>query len=346
MSDLKSIFFHFLRLGLFGEDDECPVPKLTDTECSQLFAWSREQAVSGVWVDGVAQTPYRPPEAMWAQWIFHVMHIERMNRLLQETEQRWVKALEGNGMQAEVFKGSSVARWYRKPLYRSYGDIDLVVTQGWKNVEPYLQAKGYAYRHEEDSLAVQDGNIPIELHPWRESLYNPVVNARLRQLLSVDRAGNELYLACLMLHLRRHVLTYGIGLKQVCDVAVMLRQAPLDRDELAGILRKLRMVRFCRVLFAFLAKHLAVESGIFPVAPARDGKALLLEEVIWREGYLLKMEREAVSARRWKVRRIAGNAWFWLKRSVRLMTLMPDEAAWFIVYKILKRLGFNRIWIG
>ena len=302
MSDLKSIFFHFLRLGLFGEDDECPVPKLTDTEWSQLFAWSREQAVSGVWVDGVAQTPYRPPEAMWAQWIFHVMHIERMNRLLQETEQRWVKALEDNGMQAEVFKGSSVAQWYRKPLYRSYGDIDLVVIQGWKNVEPYLQVKGYAYRHEEDSLAVQDGNIPIE--------------------------------------------SYGIGLKQVCDVAVMLRRAPLDRDELAGILRELRMVRFCRVLFAFLAKHLAVESGIFPVAPARDGKAVLLEEVIWREGYLLKMEREAVSARRWKVRRIAGNAWFWLKRSVRLMTLMPDEAVWFIVYKIFKRLGFNRIWIG
>lgn len=342
MSDLKSIFFHFLRLGLFGEDDECPVPKLTDAEWSQLFAWSREQAVSGVWVDGVAQTACRPPEAMWAQWIFHVMHIERMNRLLQETEQRWVKALEGNGMQAEVFKGSSVARWYRKPLYRSYGDIDLVVIQGWKNVEPYLQAKGYAYRHEEDSLAVQDGNIPIELHPWRESLYNPVVNARLRQLLSVDRAGNELYLACLMLHLRRHVLTYGIGLKQVCDVAVMLRRAPLDKERLERLLRQLRLIRFSQVLFAFIETKLSPKA-IYPISLNSKDRSISLDHIIWKEGYTLKMEREATDMQRGKIQRIIGNAWFWLKRCTRLLTWMPDEALYFLGYKTLKRLSCHKI---
>ena len=270
------------------------------------------------------------------------MHIERMNRLLQETEQRWVKALEDNGMQAEVFKGSSVAQWYRKPLYRSYGDIDLVVIQGWKNVEPYLQVKGYAYRHEEDSLAVQDGNIPIELHPWRESLYNPVVNARLRQLLSVDRAGNELYLACLMLHLRRHVLTYGIGLKQVCDVAVMLRQAPLDKERLERLLRQLRLIRFSQVLFAFIETKLSPKA-IYPISLNSKDRSISLDHIIWKEGYTLKMEREATDMQRGKIQRIIGNAWFWLKRCTRLLTWMPDEALYFLGYKTLKRLSCHKI---
>lgn len=48
------------------------------------------------------------------------------------------------------------------------------------------------------------------------------------------------------------MLTYGIGLKQVCDVAVMLRNASLDKKKLVGILRELNMIRFSRVLFGFI----------------------------------------------------------------------------------------------
>ena len=340
MPDWTFAFFHFLRLGLWGkpagpEEDMT----LSDDDWQRLFTLSREQAVSGLWIDGVSQTSCRPSESLWTQCIFHLLHIERMNALLSKAEKSWLDSLAARGIEAEVFKGSSVARWYRKPQYRGYGDIDLVVRRGWGRVEPFLRKAGYVYRREEDSLALQDGRAAVELHPCRETVYNPFLRARLRRMLAADPTGEELYLACLLLHLRRHVLSYGIGLKQVCDVAVMLRRVPFDREKLAGVLRRLHLVTFSRALFRFMEKYLG-DGFRFPFPPLRSRSAQLLEDSLFNEGYRLKMEREALSeSRRRPWRRVGANAWFWLLRSARLWRLMPGEAFFFLFRKTLGRLS-------
>ena len=333
-----STFFYFLRLGLWGETPGEEEVSLEEGDWQRLFALSREQAVSGLWIDGVSQTACRPSEALWTQCIFHLLHIERMNVSLARAEKAWLDRLVVRGIEAEVFKGSSVACWYRKPQYRSYGDIDLVVRRGWERVEAFLREAGYVYRHEEDSLALQDGRVAVELHPCRETVYNPFLNVRLQRMLAADRWGVELYVACLLLHVRRHVLSYGIGLKQVCDVAVMLRRAPLDGRKLAEILRRLHLVRFSRALFGFMEARLG-EGFCFPFPPLHGRPERLLEDILFKDGYRLKMEREALSAdRRQAWKRIGGNACFWLVRSVRLWRLMPGEAFFFLCQKAAGRL--------
>ena len=337
--DLIPGLFYFLRVGLWGEAFGADVGRtLGEEEWRRLFALSREQAVSGLWIDGVAQTAFRPSETLWSQCIFHLLHIERTNAVLARAEKQWQGRLAAQGIEAEVFKGSSVARWYRKPQYRSYGDIDLVVVRGWARLKPFLQAGGYAYRVEEGSLALQDGGVAIELHPCRETVYNPFLNARLQRMLAADRTGTELYMACLLLHVRRHVLSYGIGLKQVCDVAVMLRRASWERTALAEVLCRLHLVPFSRALFGIMEKYLG-DGFRFPFPPVQDQSTRLLEEILFKEGYRLKMERESLSEgqrRPWK--RIMANASFWMVRSVRLWRLMPGEAFFFLVHKVAKRL--------
>lgn len=337
--DRLRYFFYFLRLGLWGESPEGEEEvSLDEDDWRQLFALSREQAVSGVWIDGVSQTAFRPSEVLWTQCIFHLLHIERTNVLLAKAEKAWLDRLAVRGIEAEVFKGSSVACWYRKQQYRAYGDIDLVVRRGWECVETFLLEAGYVYRHEGDSLALQDGRVAVELHPCRESVYNPFVNARLRRMLVADQSGMELYVACLLLHLRRHVLSYGIGLKQVCDVAVMLRRAPLDERKLAEALRQLHLVKFSRALFGFMEARLG-EGFRFPFPPLYNRLERLLEDILFKDGYRLKMEQEALSAgRRQAWKRIGGNACFWLVRSARLWRLMPGEAFFFLCHKVAKRL--------
>lgn len=341
-------FFYFLRLGLWGKSSEKEEDvSLEENDWGWLFALSREQAVSGVWIDGVSQTACRPSEALWTQCIFHLLHIERTNSLLAKTEREWLDKLASKGIEAEVFKGSSVARWYRKPQYRSYGDIDLVIRRGWERVEPFLLEAGHAYLREEEApalqggrvaLVLQDGRMTLELHPCRETVYNPFVNARLQRMLATDPSGMELYVACLLLHLRRHMLSYGIGLKQVCDVAVMLHRAPLDERKLAEVLRRLHLVRFSRALFGFIETHLG-EGFCFPFPPLHNRATQLLGNIVLHDGYRLKMERENLSADKhqaWK--RIGSNACFWLIRSVRLWRLMPGEAFFFLVQKTMSRL--------
>ena len=337
----EELFFHFLRLGLWGEEPDEPgydMTGLTRDDWCRIYDMGHRQAVSGIVTDGIAHCGVRPDGELWGQWIAQLIYMERMNSRIANEGSFWLESLEEAGIEAEVFKGPSVAHWYNRPMYRSYGDLDIVVHAGWERLEEMLQKWKLPYRVEHEDVVLRNRGVFVEFHRQREYLYNPVVHNRLTQLLHADKEGYELYLACLILHLRRHVLTYGIGLKQVCDVAVMLRNASLDRKKLVGILRELNMIRFSRALFGFIDVYI---KGVreFPLRPLHDRNMQLLRNIIWRDGYLLKMEREQCSENKRTVAgRVMGNGFFWLKRCSLLFGLMPDEACCFPFYMVWRRL--------
>ena len=87
------------------------------------------------------------------------------------------------------------------------------------------------------------------------------------------------------------------------------------------------MIRFSRVLFGFIDVYI---KGVreFPLRPLHDRNMQLLRNIIWRDGYLLKMEREQCSeSKRTVAGRVMGNGFFWLKRCSLLFGLMPDEVS-------------------
>lgn len=341
MNDLKEMFFFFLRRGLCGKPyTDKTVIVLARRDWEELFGMACAQAVSGLFVDGVACTSWRPERDLWEQWLAHVLYLEHINERIARRGNEWVGLLAEEGIKAYVFKGASAATWYPHPLHRSFGDIDMVVDEGWEKLKRLLGRRGIPFRNERGDLAVdEEGLTTIEFHRCCESLYNPVTNARFRALQRSGQ-GNELYLVCLIVHLRRHFLTYGIGLKQVCDVVMMLRHAPLDQRKLARMLRRLRLEKFCGVLFGFIDTYLG-GSKEYPFLPDFDDKDFyLMRQVIIGDGYLLKHRQEnAGRQNRFSLVRIAGHAWFWAKRCLKLGRMMPDEACWFLLHQAVWRIG-------
>ena len=329
-------------MGLWRSGEVCLGRSLSADEWAQLFRFAHRQGVTGLFIDGVAQGEMRPDDELWAKWIAHLLYREKANRYIAIRGEAWVKRLGDAGISASVFKGSSVGAWYPEPLHRSHGDIDIVISEGWDNLVSVLaQEEWKTYRSDEDEIILEEKHrLLVEFHRRWEYLYNPWTNRRLQQWLRNSKPlDNELYLVCLILHIQRHFLTYGIGLKQVCDVALMLRRASLDRGRVAYLLRSLHAERFSRLLFGFIALHLGgVE--VFPLSPLKSGKGLeLLNDVILREGYNSKMEQELVSGSKSRaMTRIVSNATFWTKRCYRVFSIMPGEACCFLLYKVIKRL--------
>lgn len=342
-TDDYALLFYFLRRGLWKTEEAFPAdsPHPTPEEWEQLFVWAYSQAVTGIVTDGIAQTELRPDRKRWEQWIFHLFGMEQMNREAEQCGEKWLKRLEEAGITAFVFKGTSVAGWYPEPLHRSWGDVDIVVKKGWEKLEPALKAQGLAYRDENGDLVLEDDEgIPVEFHRQWEYTYNPVANTGLQRLTrQTDETDRELYLVCLILHLRRHFLTYGIGLKQVCDVAVMLHRAELDKKKVARLLKSLQATRFSRLLFGFIDRYIGGTEE-YPLPPLREGKgADLFRNTILHEGYQLKMEQEAKAVQsRSAIGRIAENARFWLKRSWTLLGIMPGEILCFLGYLTGRRI--------
>ena len=341
-NDIEQLFFQFLRMGLWRSGEVCFGRSLSADEWAQLFRFAHSQGVTGLFIDGVAQGEMRPDDELWAKWIAHLLYLERANRYIAIRGEAWVKRLGDAGISASVFKGSSVGAWYPEPLHRSHGDIDIVISEGWDNLVSVLaQEEWETYRSDEDEIILEEKHrLLVEFHRRWEYLYNPWTNRCFQKWCRNSKPlDNELYLVCLILHIQRHFLTYGIGLKQVCDVALMLRRASLDRGRVAYLLRSLHAERFSRLLFGFIALHLGgVE--VFPLSPLKSGKGLeLLNDVILREGYNSKMEQELVSGSKSRaMTRIVSNATFWTKRCYRVFSIMPGEACCFLLYKVIERL--------
>ena len=334
------LFFYFLRNGLYGMEERYDGVLPTREDWDWIFERAYEQAVTGLIVDGIGITAMRPETDCWEQWIFHILSLEEMNRKIARSGNLWLQRLEAVGIKAFVFKGSSVAAWYREPFHRSFGDVDLVVQNGWYGLETFLQRCGLDFRNDHGDLVLTDEEqVLVEFHRVWERIYNPWNNMRLqRRCVRAEATDRELYLVCLMLHLRRHFLTYGVGLKQVCDVAMVLQDKELDSKKVAEILQELRMEKFSRVLFGFITCYIENHTDL-PLQPITNGADFdLFREIVWKDGYLLKMHREEVAQEsRYALERVFFNTVFWMKRSWRLFRLMPGEAFFFLVYLIGRR---------
>lgn len=369
MTDTERLFFYFLRRSLWNEASTAGVV-VNDIRWDELFSLACRQAVAGIVADGIASTAMRPAPEQWNEWIFHLLHVEMMNESMEHCCGLLLDMLAAKGIKATVFKGQAVARWYPNRLHRSYGDIDLVVIDGWNRLGGVLQDRGIPYFYENDDIIVEQlgesfyngkftmscGNsYRVEFHPTFETLYNPFMNARLQRIVSnrsswwhTNIGGSvepydmpEFHLACIILHLRRHVLSYGIGIKQVCDVAIMLNKSGIDKARLNPILKHLGVLRFSVVLFRFIDTYLSEPHPIHN--RHRDDKYVdMLYDVFMNDGYVLKEERVNIGK---KIRRtplrVIRNGCFWTKRSLRLFRLMPGEAFFFMFDKAIARLRMS-----
>lgn len=347
MKELTCAFFHYLRCGLWGTDGEVATAPAGRQAWDELFGMAYAHAVTGLFVDGVSCTSARPEEDVWGRWIAHLLRMENANGYIAARGEWWLDRLAAAGIRAVIFKGSSVAAWYPVPRHRSHGDVDIVVTGGWEKLMPVIRGLGFmpAMSRPNEVALHDEGGLLVEFHRRWERLYNPVTNARLQRMCrNADGRDRELYLACLILHLQRHFLTYGAGLKQVCDVAVMLHAADLDMGKAARILRVLHAERFSRLLFGFIASYLG-GTDVYPLPPVCGGKQFaLMESAVFQDGYRLKSEREAGAGRkRSAIFRVVANAGFWLKRSLQMGCIMPGEAFCFLLGKVWQRvsLPFN-----
>lgn len=338
MTEVDRLFFFFIRKGLWATDDVFDGEPPSSDCWEQLFMMAHSQAMTGILIDGIAGTDMRPSREVWEQWVLHLLSLEQMNLRIAQCGKKWLERLDHEGIEAFLFKGTSVASWYREPLHRSSGDVDIIIRNGWEKLKSVLT--NITCQEEDYDVVLYDGHIPVEFHQKWEYVYNPLTNARLRRLLdNADETDRDLYFICLILHLRRHFLTYGVGLKQVCDVAVMLKHGNLDFQRVSFLLHDLHMEKFSRILFGFISGYIG-GTDTYPLLPVKSGKrAELFQHVILNEGYRLKLSQTESGGRiHIPFVRIVRNAVFWFIRGMRLFAMMPGEVVCFWGYLTVRRI--------
>ena len=279
MSDsVWNTFLALLRAGLWEQDLRLPfVPDTAGWE--QLLALSREQAVMGLLLKGIAHLPaeQRPPEELQPILLTVEEAFARANARYAHVQAELLQQLADAGLHPVVQKGREAAKYYADPSARQVGDIDVFLPEG-----ELLRAWALfpsAKMASDGALVLTQDLVSIELHPRYYDIHRPA-----GKLPTPGTPCGEILL--LSAHIFKHVIGHGLGCKQLCDLAVALArlEGKYDESELRAALKRAGLLRWHKLLFSLLVDDFGLDpacclSDFQPVDPER------LRRIVRRTGH-------------------------------------------------------------
>ena len=260
---MNDVLFSLLRSALTGEVPQC---ECSLDNCAEVRSLAAKQCVVGLAYQGACLLPAskRPPLQMMLQWAAEAETLKGHNRLLNGVAARLTQTFAAEGLQSVVLKGPANALLYPDPLARQCGDIDIWVEGGrgrveemllrlgllekWENLDCLERFRAYSLHHFRLSHGVDGVEVEVHFKP-SSGVYNRLASRRLESWLDTEirratvTAGFgvpsiRFALVMQLAHIQRHYFGGGIGLKQIVDYYVLLRNSSEeDRAEVVKLFR-------------------------------------------------------------------------------------------------------------
>ncbi|MBO6168391.1 MAG: nucleotidyltransferase family protein [Bacteroidales bacterium] len=238
-----------LRGALYGLD-VADFPPLADEQWAEVVSMARRQTVSGLLLQGVSALPegYPFPEDLMSSLVADTGHIRQRGYKVALVAQSLLELYRGAGLHPVVMKGPAVAQYYPDPLLRQSGDIDLFFPEG--EYDTAVSMSGKTVRVGDGSLHFMQDGVDVDLHRRYFDLH---------MVPDLSVPSPEATLLMLSSHILKHAMGPGIGLRQLCDLAVAYRKLSVPRETLREVFVSAGLEKWNRMLFAFLTDWLGAE---------------------------------------------------------------------------------------
>lgn len=304
-STAKQVFFELLRMGLWKTQSEIIFPSLNDEQWNQIYIWARQHTVEGLLFDSFNLLPEHnlPSQKIRLKWTIRLDQIERYNRRMNTLIAAQYKLFNTEQLNPILLKGQGVAACYKSPLLRVCGDIDWYFDQEkYDSATALLTQKKIAHTHTAGfSLEYGSNGIQVEHHRRLFDLHSPLKQAFLKNLerkyrlnqqnctiddTDVTLLAPELQILQVNSHILKHLLSFGIGLRQCCDAAVLYHfyANKIDKKALEGIYRRLGILSWIHLLHQVLVEQLGLPVECLPFPYPRETKSQWMLEDIWQSG--------------------------------------------------------------
>ncbi len=355
MERVRNAFIGLLRSGLWGHDPiEEGFLQLTDDQWEEVYSMSKRQTVTGILFDGICRLPdeSQPPAMTLAKWVATVDRIERDNKRMNIALRDLVRLFVNNGLRPVLQKGQSLATLYPVPWHRECGDIDLyfsglVETTGMAENDKAIElVKGHGTKVElmpDRSQSYEWHGIEIEHHPTIVDLSGPCLRKRLRTFGEdhgvipsnlVDGLlvpSSELNAVLLNSHILKHTLGKGIGLRQICDLAMAYHRMSAEDgkkergERIYSLYREAWLLKWSRLLHSFLVDIIGLPEEELPY-PEKIVSPVPLIRIV-EEGGNFGRYRNGIRDRNRSKRKL-NTALMFFKRAGFSIRFAPNEAFW------------------
>lgn len=304
---ITTAFFILLRAGLWEKTpEEISVFPLSSDEWKALYNLSVYQTVTGVIYRGIIRLSDNllPPEEELFHWVVRIDAIERRSRQMNVVVNELYTAFAQRGICVVLQKGQSLAALYDCPSLRECGDIDFYFPDKMekKRADLFVRQQGVRICKEADnSVWYEWKGVKVEHHTRLLDLYNPFVQNYLNRLerqvgfetvRSLQGFDTNLRvpaplanLLMLNAHILKHALGWGIGLRQMCDMARAYSQlyGRISGQELDDLYKRVGIRKWSNLLHGFLIEYIGLPESFFPYEQ-REELSSLLFDMVWQSG--------------------------------------------------------------
>lgn len=294
----KSIaaFFTLIKAGLFGRTEDAEKLLQEGVDWAEVYQLAKEQGVVGLATEGIEtfhaewlkthSSPLVPKE--WTlKFVGATLKLEKKNIAMNHFIALLANELRKKDVKTLLLKGQELATCYEKPLWRTCGDVDLLLNQ-----EDYQKAKEYllplaslseqenAYKNH---LGLKLGKWVVELHgslrcgfsfhvdKELDKMYNDTLSGghvelltnKKVQIFKLEKENNVLYVFA---HFLNHFYKGGVGIKQICDWSRLLWTCrdTLDLKHLDSRLKNIGLVSEWKAFGMFAVEYLGMPEHAMP----------------------------------------------------------------------------------
>lgn len=285
-----SLLPRLLRAELWGENH--PVSELTVRDYGELMQLAHRQTVDGLVCSALTSLNVKLPKEQVFRTIALLGGVERRNQLLNHAVAVVSQLLHKHDVRFLIVKGQTIAALYPHPLTRIGGDVDLYVYPD--DFERALKLFVAEWQVDIDEHSKADGQhvnfeykgVEFELHfclmkfasAANQRIFDRFVAQSPLDKCYIDGVGvpvldDDLNMVYTFLHLYHHLVELGVGLRQFCDVAVLLYRlhGRLHPERISSMLTALGFTRAFKAVEAVLTDYLGLAETYLPLpVNARD----------------------------------------------------------------------------
>ena len=289
----ESLLFEILRSELWGTS--LSFSQLSHNEFEELMEMAGEQTVTGLVGDSLIKNGVKLEREDALGLYAKMKVIEKANARVNENLVSFVNFMERKEIDYIIVKGQVVGSLYPNPNARMSGDVDLYFVG-----DNYTKIKGLVEQRLGKQLSkLSDGKhvefevngVIFELHNklsrlatrkhqeyWDQMIDNAIlkgtdtVNINGKDIKTLSATYNAMYI---FVHLFYHMTASGVGLRQLCDWAMVLSSNGnhndndnhnIDANRLEEILKELGYLKAYKAMGAFLVEYLGLPEEQFPFA--------------------------------------------------------------------------------
>lgn len=338
---------------------------LSDDEWQEIFELAQKQALLGIAFEGVKKLPqeYWPKGGMVLKWTMATEAIKHRNRQTTDVCLRLTEIMSKEGFDICILKGQANHVYYDRlidgvslGMQRVCGDVDAWIWPKEKILHPVKSIIDYCQRknilislchlHAEVKPI---GGVPIEIHfrpsflntPWRNRYFQKEFksavfeNAKIDDIGIVKKLRVDYDLIFQMNHIYRHLLDEGVGLRQVFDFYVLLkdynkerivRKELMGKEEIMKIISSCGMKRFATALMFVLKDIFHVGNDELICGISENDGLFLLNEIMMAGNFgHYDIRMNDIEVRKGKLSFQLQRASRRFMRNIRFLSSYPEE---------------------